>query len=507
MIMNAVRHDGVGCQLQQLLLGTGAIGLGPGAGRARLGAQGAPIPALGMPGKQSYHLAMRQLGAMDALMYYTDAAHAPSTIGALELLDTTGLERPLTYQQLVDHLASRVHLAASFRSRLVTVPFDLGNPYWVDDPAFDLEFHVRHLALPAPGSWRQLCRQVARLHARPIDLTRPPWEIYLIEGLDQVPRVGPGGCALFLRVHHAAIDGITGAEILSVIHDHLPKPEASQTAPPFEPGPTPSAVKLLGRSAVSLATRPVRAVPIIGQALPRFGNVLLGMGRGRLPRPTVTLPRTRFNAAISPHRSIEARYWPLEQFRLIKAAVPFATVNDVAITVVAGALRRYLQAKRELPGESLVCAVPVSLRAKESGSVGPEGNQIATMVVPLATDVADDLERLEVVTSNTQASKARKQALGAKTLTDIGALVPGRLMGLAQRQQHRISSVARRHLLFNVPITNVPGSPVPLYLAGARVVDAFGLGPVLDGTGLLAIVGSYCGSVSITDHRRPVHAG
>ena len=441
---------------------------------------------------------MRQLGAMDALMYYTDATHAPSTIGALELLDTSGLQRPLTYQQLLDHLASRVHLAASFRSRLMTVPLDLGNPYWVDDPHFDLEFHVRHLALPAPGSWRQLCTQVARLHARPIDLTRPPWEIYLIEGLDDVPRVGPGGCALFLRVHHAAIDGITGAEILSVIHDHLPIPQASPAIPPFKPGPTPSAVKLLGHSAVSLATRPVRAVQAIGVAVPHVGNVLLGMGRGRLPRPTVTLPRTRFNAAISPHRSIEARYWPLEQFRLIKAAVPLATVNDVAITVVAGALRRYLHAKQELPRDSLVCAVPVSLRAKESGAVGPEGNHIATMVVPMATDVADDLERLAVVTGNTQASKARKQALGAKTLTDIGALVPGRLMGLAQRQQHRISAVARRHLLFNVPITNVPGSPVPLYLAGARVVDAFGLGPILDGTGLLTIVGSYCGSVSIT---------
>src|SRR5690349_179284 len=125
---------------------------------------------------------MRQLGAMDALMYYTDAAHTPSTIGALELLDTTGLDSPLTYERVINHLRSRVHLAKSFRSRLVTVPFDLGNPYWVDDADFDLEFHVRHLALPAPGTWRQLCTQVARLHARPIDLRRAPWELYLIEG-------------------------------------------------------------------------------------------------------------------------------------------------------------------------------------------------------------------------------------------------------------------------------------------------------------------------------------
>ena len=171
--------------------------------------------------------------------------------------------------------------------------------------------------------------------------------------------------------------------------------------------------------------------------------------------------------------------------------MPGATVNDVAITVVAGALRRYLLERQELPGTSLVCAVPVSLRAKQQKTVGQEGNDIASMIVPMATDVADDLERLSVVANNTRASKERKQALGARTLTDIGGLLPGRLMGLAQRQQHRIAAVTRRHLMFNVPVTNVPGSPSPLYLAGAKVVDVFGLGPVMDGTGLLAIVGSY----------------
>ena len=240
---------------------------------------------------------MRQLRAMDALMYYTDAAHAPSTIGALELLDTTRLRSPLTYERLVEHLAGRVHLAQSFRSRLVTVPFDLGNPYWVDEPNFDLEFHVRHLSLPAPGTWRQLCTQVARLQARPIDLARPPWEIYLIDGLDQVDRVGPGGCALFLRVHHAAIDGVTGAEILNV--DSRSSPLGDVVDAPngaWRPGRTPSSVELLARSAASMAVRPVRAVQTVGRAVPRFGDVLLGMGRGRLPRPVVTAPRTRFNA-------------------------------------------------------------------------------------------------------------------------------------------------------------------------------------------------------------------
>jgi WS/DGAT/MGAT family acyltransferase len=331
-----------------------------------------------------------------------------------------------------------------------------------------------------------------------MDLSRPPWEIYLIEGLGRVERVGGRGCALFLRIHHAAIDGVTGAEILSVIHDRSP---ATEVVAPAQPGPSgrrPSSVELLGRSAATLVARPVRVVQAVGQALPRFGSVALGMGSGRMPLPTVTTPRTRFNGPVSAHRCMEARYWPLAQFRRVKAAVPKATVNDVAITVVSGALRRYLLEKRELPGDSLACAIPVSLRAKMTDAVGQEGNQIATMVVPMATDVADDLQRLEAVTRNTQACKARKEALGARTLTDIGALIPGRLMGLAQRQQHRVSAVARRHLLFNVPITNVPGSPVPLYLAGARVVDAFGLGPLLDGTGLLAIVGSYCGSVSIT---------
>ena len=442
---------------------------------------------------------MRQLGAMDSLMYYTDAPHAPSTIGVLELLDASCADKPLTYDALVQHLASRVHLARSFRNVLVPVPFDLGNPYWVDDRAFDLEFHVRHLALPAPGNWRQLCTQVARLHARPIDLRRPPWELYLIDGLDEVDRVPAGGCALFLRIHHAAIDGVAGAEILNVIHDRSPSPDpVEQPVMPWQPGRTPPSIELFGRSLASLLVRPVHAVQTAGRTVPRFGMVLLGMGRGRLPGPVVTVPRTRFNGPITPHRSIEGRHWPLDQFREAKKLVPGATVNDVAITVVAGALRRYLASKNELPGSPLVCAVPVSLRAKQQTSVGQEGNDIATMVVPMATDVEDDVERLRTVADNTRGSKERKQALGARTLTDIGNLLPGRLMGLAQRQQHRIGAVTRRHLVFNLPVTNVPGSPSPFYLAGARIVDVFGLGPVLDGTGLLAIVGSYCGSVSIT---------
>jgi WS/DGAT/MGAT family acyltransferase len=416
----------------------------------------------------------------------------------LELLDTSGMVSPLTYERLVAHLNSRIHLAKSFRSHLTTVPFDLGNPYWVDDPAFDVEFHVRHLALPAPGTWRQLCTQVARLHARPIDLKRPPWELYLIEGLDNIDRVPAGGCALFLRIHHAAIDGVTGAEILNVLHDRTPEGDHVDPPDPWTPGRSPAQMELLGRSVVSLMFRPIRAVSACGRAVPRFGNVLLGMGRGRLPAPVTTVPRTRFNGAITPHRSVEGRHWPLEWFREIKSAVPGATVNDVAITVVAGALRRYLSVKDELPGNSLVCAVPVSLRAKQQTTVGREGNDIATMVVPMGTDVADDLERLEVVARNALRSKQRKQALGARTLTDIGGLLPGRLTGLAQRQQHRIASVARRHLIFNLPVTNVPGSRTPFFIAGARVVDVFGLGPVLDGTGILAIVGSYCGSLTIT---------
>jgi WS/DGAT/MGAT family acyltransferase len=361
-----------------------------------------------------------------------------------------------------------------------------------------VDFHVRHLALPAPGNWRQLCTQVARLHARPIDLKRPPWELYVIEGLDNVERVPAGGCALFLRIHHAAIDGVTGAEILNVLHDRSPEGDLVEPPEEWRPGRAPAQFELLGRSVASLLFRPIRAVSTCGQAVPRFGNVLLGMGRGRLPGPVVTVPRTRFNGAITPHRSVEGRYWPLDRFREIKSAVPGATVNDVAITVVAGALRRYLSSKQELPDSPLVCAVPVSLRAKQQTTVGNEGNDIATMVVPMGTDIADDLERLQIVAQNAQRSKLRKQALGARTLTDIGGLLPGRLVGLAQRQQHRIGSVARRHLIFNLPVTNVPGSRTPFFLAGARVVDVFGLGPVLDGTGILAIVGSYCGWLTIT---------
>ncbi len=439
---------------------------------------------------------MEQLSGMDASFLYFETPNAPMHIGSFMIYDpSTAPGGFVRFKDILAHVQSRLPLSRTFRQKLVEVPMNADHPYWINDPDFDLEFHVRHIALPKPGDWRQLCIQAARLHSRPLDRNRPMWEMYVIEGLDHVEGTPPGSFAVLLKVHHALIDGVSGSEITEYIHDTEPDAPPPQVEDTFTPEQPPSPLELLVRANINNMMQPYRFFETMARSLPGLERVARGLTSRQL-QPPAPVPRTRFNGRVSAHRVVDGRQFALDQVRAIKSAVPGATVNDAVLAIVGGALRRYLDRHGELPTTSMVAMAPISVR--DTSQRGAGGNQVAAMLAPLGTDVADPVERLRAVYEGTRNSKALTHAIGARTLTDYSQFIPSALAGLAARLYTQTGMAEQAQPTMNCVVTNVPGPQTPLYLAGARAVRMVGLGPVLDGMGLIHPVFSYCGQISIS---------
>jgi diacylglycerol O-acyltransferase len=439
---------------------------------------------------------MQQLSGMDASFLYFETGNAPTHIGSFAIYDqSTAPGGRVTFKGILANVERRLHMARCFRQRLVKVPGDLDHPYWIEDPDFDLEFHVRHIALPHPGDWRQLCIQTARIHARPLDLSRPLWEMYVVEGLDNVDGVPPDSFAVLTKIHHCAIDGVSGAELTAAVHDTRPDAEPPPPDDEWRPERMPNALELAARTALNNIRQPFRFARVMSQTIPPIARVLRQDASEEV-EAAGPVPRTRFNGTVSPHRVVEGRVFSLEEIRDIRKRVPGATVNDVVLAVCSGALRRYLQHHSELPHESLVAMAPISVRGEDQRGTG--GNQVSAMSVTLFTQVADPLERLAKVQRGTQGSKATAEALGAHTMTDITQVLPGTLAGLAARLYSRLGLANRVKPFLNTVITNVPGPQVPLYFTGAKMVGLYGMGPVMDGMGLIHPVFSFSGRISIS---------
>ena len=441
---------------------------------------------------------MQQLSAMDASFVYLETPQTPMHIGSVGIYDpSTAPGGFVRFKDILSFIQSRLSGARSFRQRLVRVPFDLDHPYWIEDPEFDIEFHVRHIALPKPGDWRQLCIQVARLHARPMDMTKPLWEFTIVEGLDNVDGLPPGCFALVSKVHHAAIDGMSGVEMSAAIHDldagmtPLDKPDA------WRPDRMPQVADLLVRSYFNSLAQPMRVMETIGRSIPGVAKLGREVSRGdvsiRNARPA---PKTRLNGKVGAHRVWDAVPFKLADVRAVKDAVPGATVNDVILAVVGGGLRNYLDDKGELPRETLTAMAPISVRGE--GGKGAMGNQVSAMVVGLGTTVADPIERLRFVQQESSNSKAMTNAVGAKNLSDYSQLMPSALAGLAARLYTRMGAADAHAPAYNCVVTNVPGSRVPLYFAGARMVGMYGTGPIFDGMGLINTIYSYGPTIAIS---------
>jgi diacylglycerol O-acyltransferase / wax synthase len=449
---------------------------------------------------------MRQLTSLDAQFLAVESARTYGHVGGLAVYDpSTAPGGDLTVQDICRLVSERIHLLPPFRWRLVGVPLGLDHPYWVEDPDFDLDFHVRESAVPPPGDDRQLAETLARIFARPLDRTRPLWEVYLIQGLEG------GRVALLTKVHHSVVDGVSGNEILAVLLD--PSPEGREIPPPDSdgrPGRLPSELEMLGRGLLGLPLQPLRALRSAPTALPNLtelpganafpGVPTLSRGVAEIRRrlgiehrdpaileaTTARPPRTSFNGRISGHRRFSFGQLSLDTVKAIKNEAG-VTVNDVVVALSAGALRDWLKERDELPREPLVAMVPVSVRTDEQ--MGTFGNRVSMMILPIPTDEADPKRRLKRTHELLRGAKTRHQATPANLLTDATSFIPPALASLAARTTMEVMGRTRPPL--NVVISNVPGPRTPLFLAGAKLEANYPVSVVVDGVGLNITVMSY----------------
>lgn len=438
---------------------------------------------------------MRQTTGGDAFFLYTDKQSRHQHISMLYVYDQSGVkDGPVRFKQILDFVRSRLGSSPVYRQRLVNVPLNLDYPYWINDPDFDLEFHVRHIALPKPGDWRQLCIQVSRLHSRPLDMSRPVWEMYVIEGLDNVEFLPKGSFAIMTKVHHVAIDGVAAAEMTMGLHDLEPYPEAERRTVRWRPEAEPHPAQLLLKAGLNNATRAQRTGLTIASklrnSLRREKQVSEAGHDG-----AELAPFTRFNKEISPHRVWDAARFSLEDFKRIKSVVPGATINDVVLTVCGGAMSCYLDSKYETPDLSLTAMVPVSVRAADEKGTG--GNKVHLARTSMQTLERDPLARLAAVSREMQHLK-KLNAVGARELVEMQEQLPAPTLLLAGRAIAAATGPGRAfRAKHNMVVTNVPGPQQPLYFCGARLMMFTGLAVISDNMGISHAVTSYDGGLVI----------
>jgi diacylglycerol O-acyltransferase / wax synthase len=438
---------------------------------------------------------MQQLTEMDYSFVQMESNRTPMHISPVIFYDQSGLKSgKLRFKQVLEVFQDNLHKSAVFRRKLAGGALGFDTPYWVEDPEFDLEFHVRHIALPQPGDWRQLCILLARLQARGLDMRRPLWEAYVIEGLNQVQGLPANSFAIMLKVHHAAIDGVSAAEILSAIHSPTKNPQPSQHQDDWHGEQDPSALKVLSRAYLNNLKRPLKFVETVGQLVPHLIQANRAAADSE-PEPKAPGVKTRFNGRVSSYRVTDAIVMDLARVKSIKNAVGDTTVNDIIVSVVGGGMRKYLQAKGELPDSSLSCGAPINIRAdRNSDSVG---NQVGMMTIDMATNIEDPIERLQAVAAHAQKSKAYSSALGASTMMDISKGLWPQVVGLGMRAATLAAASGDMAMPIHTVVSNVPGPQVPLYLAGARMHMIMGMGPLMDAMGVFHGVISGAGMITI----------
>jgi diacylglycerol O-acyltransferase len=442
---------------------------------------------------------MKQLGILDSAFINLEQGNTPQHVGGLGIYDpSTAPGGFVRFKDVIANFEQRLQRLPLFRTRLVEVPGGVDRPYWVKDANFDVEFHLRHIALPEPGDWRQLCIQIARLHARPLDLSRPLWEAYIIEGLDKIPNLPEDSFAIYTKMHHSLVDGAGGSSFMAALHDLEAVPSADISPLQDEPllvDRTPSNSELLSRAGINRVKNSVSllrgTIGLVGE----LGSFALKLARKEIPMPDVQAPKSRFNDAVGPHRVFDATDFPLAEFKLIKDASG-VKLNDVALAVVGGALQRYLAAKDETPETSLAASLPVNMRTRRGET--DDNNQVGAIFASLHTDVADPMERLKAVHASTvEAKEFGENSPLVDALKIAGVFSPAFSKAAASIWSERELS---RFIPANTStvITNVPGPNFDLYCAGARLVQYNGLGVLTPGVGLFHTVFSHSDRVNMS---------
>ncbi len=388
-----------------------------------------------------------------------------------------------THEEFRDHIASRLHLVPRFRQKLRSVPLDQGRPVWVDDPHLNLDYHVRQTALPAPGSDEQLRNLAARIFSQQLDRSKPLWELWLVEGLDD------DRFAIVGKSHHALVDGVSGVDITTVLFDLDREPQGASRKPPaWLARPEPSDLQLIGDAMRERLTSPAEIARGVRRALRGPRQVLRGVGATtKVLGAGMSAPPTPFNVEIGPHRRFAITQADLAELKAVKDAYG-GTVNDVILSIVTGAIGNYLRARgHETEDLEMRAMVPVSVRADEEH--GALGNRISAMMAPLPVWAEDPVERLRIVTEQMGDLKSSGQAVGAEILTKITDFAPTTIASQAARLQP-----AQR--FFNLVITNVPGPQFPLYVLGRQMESIFPMVPLARRQALCVGIMSYNGQVN-----------
>lgn len=442
---------------------------------------------------------MEQLSGLDSLFLYAENENVHQHVSAFGIYDSsTAPGGKMRFRDLLAHFERRLNTSKVFRRRLLTVPHNLDRPYWTDDPDVDIEFHVRHIALPYPGDWRQLMIQIARLHSRALDLGKPLWEIYVIEGLDNITGLPPNCFAVFLKVHHAALDSLAAVQMVRDIHST--SPEVDTPVPANEvyfADSEPSSLQLYSRAIGHTAKRALNVAWLYADTLSRLAGLGAKTVATRLRKHGnegvadkvpyfAKAPQTRFNGKVTPNRVIETVLLPLASIADIRRHASHVTVNDVFLATISGALRLYLKAKNELPEASVRALLSLNL-----GSSGMTSNRNSRLPASLFTDIRDPLQRLTAIHDEMRHIRQGPYAELGKDL------LPSLLSEMPNFAAHQLL----RHLLLspvNCLVSNVRGPSMPMYIAGARALQFCPIGMVADHAGLAVTGFSYDGMLNIS---------
>ncbi len=433
-----------------------------------------------------------RLTAVDASFLAQEGPTSHMHVGAVMIFEGP----PPSYADLVDQIRGRLHLVPRYRQKLAIPPMETGRPLWVDDPSFNLEYHVRHTALPSPGTEDQLLRLAARVHSQALDRSKPLWETWLVEGLEAGTAGDARGrrFALLSKTHHALVDGISGVDLATVLFDLSAEPAPlSGGLEPWQPHTEPTSAELVAagakglvKTSIGMAARTVGAVTRPSTSLGVAREAAEGVGE-IVWAALNPAPETPLNVEIGPHRRYAIVRNQLEDFKYVKDALG-GTVNDVVLTVVSGALARWLRSRGvRTEGLEMRALVPVSIRAEHEHH--QLGNRIAAMRGPLPVYIKDPVARLRFVRQAMDGVKESKQAVGAEVLAGVQQLAPPTVLA----QASRLNFSTR---LFNLIVTNVPGPQFPLYVLGRRLLDLFPIAFLPKEHGLAIAIMSYDGGVN-----------